>query len=68
MAQQIKPLVLVILDGWGYREEADYNAIAQANIPTWNKLWSSCPHGLIQGSGHCVGLPMDKWETLKLDT
>lgn len=51
------PLVLVILDGWGYREETDANAIAQATKPTWDKLWATQPHTLISGSGKCVGLP-----------
>jgi 2,3-bisphosphoglycerate-independent phosphoglycerate mutase len=52
-----KPFVLLILDGFGYREEEKYNAIANANTPTWKKIWSEYPHTLIQGSGHYVGLP-----------
>lgn len=51
------PLVLLILDGWGYRENRDHNAIACAHKPTWDKLWSNYPHTLISGSGKCVGLP-----------
>lgn len=52
-----KPLVLVILDGWGYSEKVEGNAIAQANTPVWDRLWNQYPHALISGSGHCVGLP-----------
>ncbi len=51
------PLTLVILDGWGYREEKEANAIAMALKPTWDSIWSKYPHSLISGSGHCVGLP-----------
>lgn len=52
-----RPLALIILDGWGYREEKDANAIAQAQKPNWDKLWEHYPHTLISGSGRCVGLP-----------
>ncbi|MCF4008409.1 2,3-bisphosphoglycerate-independent phosphoglycerate mutase [Rheinheimera sp. UJ63] len=52
-----KPLVLLILDGWGYREQTDNNAIAQANTPVMDKLWQDYPHSLISGSGLDVGLP-----------
>ncbi len=52
-----RPYLLLIFDGFGYREERDGNAIAQANTPTWDKLWQTCPHTLISGSGHDVGLP-----------
>jgi 2,3-bisphosphoglycerate-independent phosphoglycerate mutase len=52
-----RPLVLIILDGWGYREETDANAIAAATKPNWNHLWEQATHTLISGSGRCVGLP-----------
>lgn len=52
-----KPVVLVILDGWGYREEGSANAIATANIPTWNQLWREQTHSLLMASGNHVGLP-----------
>jgi 2,3-bisphosphoglycerate-independent phosphoglycerate mutase len=52
-----QPLVLIILDGWGYRENPAYNAIEQAKTPTWHQLWSTYPHTLIDASGHAVGLP-----------
>ncbi|TVR95700.1 MAG: 2,3-bisphosphoglycerate-independent phosphoglycerate mutase [Wenzhouxiangellaceae bacterium] len=51
------PLTLLILDGWGYREPADDNAISTADTPHWDELWSQCPHGLIETSGEAVGLP-----------
>ena len=50
-------LVLVVLDGWGYREEAAHNAIAAADKSTWDRWWSKQPHALIQGSARFVGLP-----------
>jgi 2,3-bisphosphoglycerate-independent phosphoglycerate mutase len=51
------PLILIILDGWGYRKETDGNAIAAAIKPNWNHLLATYPHSLISGSGRCVGLP-----------
>ena len=51
------PLLLMILDGWGYREETDNNAIALAATPCWDALWRDNPHGLIETSGAAVGLP-----------
>lgn len=52
-----KPMVLVILDGYGYREDKQDNAILNANTPVMDKLWAECPHSLISGSGLDVGLP-----------
>jgi 2,3-bisphosphoglycerate-independent phosphoglycerate mutase len=52
-----KPLLLMILDGWGYRPEQDDNAIALAQTPRWDRLWQDDPHGLIETSGEAVGLP-----------
>ncbi len=57
MATLPHPLALIILDGWGYREETAANAIAAANKPHWDYLWGHYPHTLISGSGRCVGLP-----------
>jgi len=48
---------LIILDGWGYSESADSNAIMAANTPTWDMLWQTYPHTLISASGTDVGLP-----------
>ena len=52
-----KPMVLLILDGWGYREQSEYNAINGTHTPVWDHLWSSYPHTLIDTSGQAVGLP-----------
>lgn len=50
-------LVLMILDGWGCREETAYNAIAAAHTPQWDNWWKTCPHLLLEASGEAVGLP-----------
>lgn len=52
-----KPLALIILDGWGHRQESDHNAIVHGDTPTWDSLWRDAPHTLISGSGLDVGLP-----------
>ncbi|MBL1174605.1 2,3-bisphosphoglycerate-independent phosphoglycerate mutase [Pantanalinema sp. GBBB05] len=58
MAQApISPVVLIILDGWGYREDTDGNAVAAAKTPVMNSLWAAYPHTLIRTSGKDVGLP-----------
>lgn len=58
MAQApISPVVLIILDGWGYREETDGNAVTAATTPVIDSLWAAYPHTLIQASGRDVGLP-----------
>ena len=51
------PVVLIVLDGWGYRPVRDGNAVAQANVPTWNRLWKRMPRTLLNASGLAVGLP-----------
>src|SRR5687767_16037201 len=55
--EPLRPVVLVVLDGWGYREEREGNAIALAQTPTWNRLWSRAPRTLLDASGLAVGLP-----------
>ncbi len=52
-----KPIALVILDGYGHREDTANNAIANANTPVMDKLLASCPNTLISASGLDVGLP-----------
>jgi 2,3-bisphosphoglycerate-independent phosphoglycerate mutase len=52
-----KPLVLLILDGFGYSDNAKYNAISNANAPAWQKLWNHNPKTVIHTSGMAVGLP-----------
>ncbi len=51
------PVLLIILDGFGYRENPDHNAIAMASKPSWDRLWSKYPHTVISTSGMTVGLP-----------
>ncbi len=51
------PVVLAILDGWGYREDISDNAIKSANTPIMESLWHAYPHTLISASGSDVGLP-----------
>jgi 2,3-bisphosphoglycerate-independent phosphoglycerate mutase len=48
---------LIILDGFGYRENPEHNAIAMASTPNWDRLWSKYPHTVIGTSGLTVGLP-----------
>lgn len=52
-----KPVVLVILDGWGYREETKDNAVAAAETPVFDRLWQTYPHALLAAAGEAVGLP-----------
>ena len=56
----ITPVLLIILDGFGYREDCDDNAICQARKPHWNFLWSTYPHTTIDASEKWVGLPNDQ--------
>ena len=53
-----KPLILIILDGWGYRAETKANAIALARKPTYDRLLREYPNTLIHTSGPYVGLPV----------
>lgn len=52
-----KPMVLVILDGYGYREDQQDNAIFNAKTPVMDALWAKRPHTLVDASGLEVGLP-----------
>jgi 2,3-bisphosphoglycerate-independent phosphoglycerate mutase len=52
-----KPVLLLILDGWGEREDPTDNAIAQARLPNWRGLLADCPHTLVHTEGRHVGLP-----------
>ncbi|OPX54548.1 phosphoglycerate mutase [Oceanospirillum multiglobuliferum] len=51
------PTALIILDGFGYNEATENNAIANAKTPVWDQLWQQYPHALIETSGMAVGLP-----------
>jgi len=52
-----KPIVLTILDGWGYRAETNGNAIALARKPIYDSLLRDYPNTLLRASDHNVGLP-----------
>ena len=56
-SSSVAPVVLAILDGWGYSHEADHNAIRAASTPVMDALWHAYPHTLIEASGAAVGLP-----------
>src|SRR5688500_9863766 len=58
MAFPRKQVVLVVIDGFGYREEREGNAIALARTPSWSRLWARYPRTLLQASGRAVGLPV----------
>ena len=51
------PVVLVVLDGWGFRRAGDGNAIELAQSPTWHTMWDTLPRTLLEASGRAVGLP-----------
>ena len=51
------PVLLLILDGWGYREPADDNAISVGRTPNWDRLWARNPRAFLDTSGEAVGLP-----------
>jgi 2,3-bisphosphoglycerate-independent phosphoglycerate mutase len=55
--QKRRPVMLVILDGWGWRDEAADNAVRQARTPTFDRLWAAGPHAFLRTSGRDVGLP-----------
>ena len=57
MCQTKKTTALIILNGWGHREELDSNAIAHANTPVLDSLCDTYTNTLISGSGLDVGLP-----------
>ncbi|MFZ2236079.1 MAG: 2,3-bisphosphoglycerate-independent phosphoglycerate mutase [Dokdonella sp.] len=52
-----RPVLLLILDGWGHRDDPSHNPIAQAELPNWRGLLAKYPHTLVQTHGEHVGLP-----------
>jgi len=52
-----KKIVLLILDGWGSREERKGNLIAEAHTPNFDDLWKQFPHSVLKSSGEAVGMP-----------
>ena len=57
MPQPTRPVMLVILDGFGWREASEDNAVRLARTPTFTRLWQTCPHAFLHTSGRDVGLP-----------
>ena len=57
MQQPPRPVMLVILDGWGWRLESADNAVRQARTPNFDRLWAAGPHAFLRTSGEDVGLP-----------
>jgi 2,3-bisphosphoglycerate-independent phosphoglycerate mutase len=55
--QRRRPVMLVVLDGWGWREDAADNAVRQAKTPSFDRLWTSGPHAFLRTDGREVGLP-----------
>src|SRR5438034_2805511 len=55
--QKRRPVMLVVLDGWGWREDPADNAVRLARTPAFDRLWDTCPHALLRTSGKDVGLP-----------
>jgi 2,3-bisphosphoglycerate-independent phosphoglycerate mutase len=55
--QKRRPVMLVVLDGWGWRDEVADNAVRQAKTPTFDRLWATGPHAFLRTSGRDVGLP-----------
>ncbi len=51
------PVVLIVLDGWGFRASREGNAIELGRTPTWHRLWERAPRTLLEASGLPVGLP-----------
>jgi 2,3-bisphosphoglycerate-independent phosphoglycerate mutase len=55
--QKRRPVMLAILDGWGWREDPADNAVRQANTPNFDRLWNTGPRAFLRTSGRDVGLP-----------
>lgn len=53
-----KPIVLIVLDGWGVSDKHEHNAIAQAKTPFYDHLWTDYPHAILDASEEKVGLPV----------
>ena len=55
--QKRRPVMLAVLDGWGWRDDRADNAIRQADTPNFDRLWETGPHAFLKTSGRDVGLP-----------
>src|SRR3546814_5757170 len=52
-----RPVILCVLDGWGWREDRADNAVRQAETPAFDRLWAAGPRAFLSASGEDVGLP-----------
>ena len=57
MVNRKKPVLLCILDGWGYNSNKEVNAIEKGNTPNWHRMLEEYPHSFLDASGIDVGLP-----------
>ncbi|MEX0931749.1 MAG: 2,3-bisphosphoglycerate-independent phosphoglycerate mutase [Candidatus Paceibacterota bacterium] len=57
MTKKTRQVALIILDGWGYREDVKDNAIKSAHTPVMDRLWETYPHSLLMAGEEHVGLP-----------
>src|SRR3979411_3262199 len=55
--QTRRPVMLVVLDGWGWREETAHSAVRPAKPPPFARLWARGPHAFLRTDGREVGLP-----------
>ena len=55
--QRRRPVMLVILDGFGWREETADNAVRQARTPTFDRLWETGPRGFLRTSAELANMP-----------
>ena len=53
----MRPVVLIILDGWGLSPSREANAVALGNTPNFDRIWETCPHNTLTACGNAVGLP-----------
>lgn len=60
-------VVLIILDGWGYRDKKEGNAITLAKTPHFNRLWHFYPHAILPAAGEAVGLPNGQMGTSEVN-
>ena len=56
-----RPVMLCILDGWGWREEVADNAVRQANTPNFDALWSGGPHAFLRPPATMSACRMGRW-------
>lgn len=60
-------ILLIILDGWGIKEDYEGNAITRAKTPFWNKVWKNYPHAILNVAGEDVGLPEGQMGTSEVN-